>query len=622
VKLKHKIFANLLLAALLLGGGVAAQAQWLTQSITLSNGWTAVFLHVDATHTNLNGLVGSDVTNPILEVWRWNPASITEFIDSPAQPSPNVDWTSWNRTNASSVLQRLVGDSAYLVRMPTNVASYTWKIKGRPVAPRHTWSSSGLNLIGFSTVTNTPPNFQNFLTKSTDFQSLNPEIDYYPGGDLKDKKNPLLLPAILWPTFPVKRGQAFWMRSGTIFNRYFGPFEVAPARGGSLDFGDSSGLSTFRLRNLTASNITVTLRLVSSETVPAGQAPIVAVPPLLLRGNDINLTNLTYGYSDLPVSTARTWTLAPHNQSGAEVEVVLGLNRLAIANPPGSLLAGIMRFTDSFGFMQVDVPVTAIAASNAGLWVGAATIDHVGQYLVSYARGDQTNYVEAANGDRSISSVVPNQLLQDSNGHYVATNTDTSLTSVPRSYSGRLIVHNPTNGNAVLLQRVYYGFDPTTNVIVASGESALHPGYLKNARRISTTFLPWTTANTRWSLSGNLGSAQTLSNALPVTLPFDDPAVNPFVHTYHPDHDNLNATFDGTLPQGAESYTVERAIRLILQPPANDFSSIVSRGETLTGNYEETITLKGLGSNSRQYRVSGGFTLNRISPVPTLTIAQ
>ena len=83
----------------------------------------------------------------------------------------------------------------------------------------------------------------------------------------------------------------------------------------------------------------------------------------------------------------------------------------------------------------------------------------------------------------------------------------------------------------------------------------------------------------------------------------------------------MNATFDTAQPQGLESYTVERVVRLIVQPPANDFSSIVNRGQTLTGNYEETITLKGLGSNSREYRVSGGFTLNRISPVPTLTLA-
>jgi hypothetical protein len=300
--------------------------------------------------------------------------------------------------------------------------------------------------------------------------------------------------------------------------------------------------------------------------------------------------------------------------------VVLGLNRPAIAQAPGALLAAILRFTDSLGFSQVDVPVTATAGSSAGLWVGAATIDQVGQYLVQYARGNQTNYVEAANGERSISSVVTNQLVQDTQGRYLANATNTSLAPVPRSYSGRLIIHNSTNGNAVLLQRVYYGFDHDTNVAVASGESALHSGYLNAARRVSSTFLPWTADNTRWALIGNLGAAQTLSSA-PVTLPFSDQAANPFLHTYHPDHDNLNATFDGAQPQGVESYTVERVIRLIVQPPANDFGSIVSRGDTLSGDYEETITLKGFAPNSREFRVSGGFTLKRISPVPTLTIA-
>src|SRR6185295_14940032 len=116
------------------------------------------------------------------------------------------------------------------------------------------------------------------------------------------------------------------------------------------------------------------------------------------------------------------------------------------------------RFTDSLGFSQVELPVSATAASSAGLWVGTATINQVGQYLVTYARGDQTNYVEAPNGERSVSSVANNQLLQDANGHYVGTATNTSLTGVPRSFAGRLIVHNPTNGNAVLMQRVYYGF--------------------------------------------------------------------------------------------------------------------------------------------------------------------
>jgi hypothetical protein len=620
--LKTTLPGLLFLAALVLAAApLTTQAQWLTQTIGLKTGWNAVFLNVDASQDTLDEIIGGDRSNPIQEIWRWAPASVTQFTESPAEPTPALEWTTWNRTNTGSAsLLRLIGDSAYLVRVATNVATYNWSIKGHPVAPRHEWSISGLNLLGFSTVTNSPPNFRAFLAQATEFLTTPPEIYYYPGGDL-GSNNPALLPSILQPLITVKRGQAFWIRSGTVFNHYFGPFEVVQAAAGGVDFRENSSSSTFRLRNLTSSNLTVTLRLVNSEPSPIGQTAIAAAPPLLLRGSALNLTNLTYGYTNLPVGAPRTWTLAPRNQAGSEVQVVLGLNRAAIAQPPGSLLAGILRFSDSLGFSQVDLPVSATAASGAGLWVGTATINQVGQYLVTYARGGQTNYLEAANGERTVSSIATNQLVRDENGHYLATGTDTSLTGVPRPFSGRLIVHNPTNGNAVLLQRVYYGFDPDTNVVIASSESALHPGYLKNARRISSTFLPWTAANTRWPLSGNLGQGLILSNTMPVTLPYSDQAANPFLHTYHTDHDNLNATFDAVLPQGVESYTVERAITLSVQAPAEDFASIVTGAQTLTGGYQETITIKGLGSNHREYRVSGGFTLNRISPVPLLTVA-
>ncbi len=44
----------------------AAQAQWQKQSMTLKPGWNAVFLHVDASYTNLDALV--DPTSPIKEI--------------------------------------------------------------------------------------------------------------------------------------------------------------------------------------------------------------------------------------------------------------------------------------------------------------------------------------------------------------------------------------------------------------------------------------------------------------------------------------------------------------------------------------------------------------------------
>jgi hypothetical protein len=592
------------LAAWLLALAPDAGAQWLTQSNSLKAGWNAVFLHVDASHTTLNTLVGADAGNPILEIWRWNPPSVAQFVNNPAQPTATAEWTSWVRTNPDSSLQRLMGDTAYLVRVGTNVSTYGWRVKGRPVPPRRDWTISGLNLIGFPTVSNNPPKFDAFLAQAPELQSPAPEIYYYNGGDL-GPSNPLLLPSALFRNTSVNRGQAYWVRSGNVFNRYFGPFELQHANAAGVEFRETLSSATFRLRNLTTNSLTVTLRLTASETPPAGQTNIAGLPPLLLRGG-LNTTNLTFGYTNVPANTARTWTLAARNLPGSEVEVVLGLNRAAITNAPGSFLAGILRFTDSLGHSQVEVPVTAVVASSAGLWLGAATVTQVGHYLKAY--------------DRDASG----QPLTSTNGSYVVTSTDTSLGQAARPYPLRLIVHNPTNGNASLLQRVYYGVGPFTNVVVATRESSLNAAFLKDARRITATHLPWSETNSPWAFNGRLRAQTNLIAS--VSLPYDSQAANPFLHTYHPDHDNLKPGFGEIQPQGAESYAVQRTINLSVSPPFDDFSSLVAAGDTIIGQYLETIVVRGLaragGTNdTREFQVRGAFSLNRVSEVPVLTVS-
>lgn len=581
-----------------------ARAQWLTQAVDLKAGWNAVFLHVDASHDTLNNLIAAQPDNPILEIWRWNPPSIAQFTDSPASPSAAAEWTSWVRGNPDSTLQRLNGDTAYLVRVSVKVTSYVWQIQGRPVLPRHFWSISGLNLVGFPVMATNPPRFDAFLAQAPELQPPAPEIYYYNGGDL-GSNNPLLLPPLLFRNTSVNRGQAYWIRSGTVFNRYFGPFEVLQSGVGGVDFRDTLSSATLRLRNLAATNVTVTLRLIASETPPAGQTNIAGAPPLLLRGT-MNPTNLTYGYTNLPLNSPRAWTLAARGLPGSEVEVVLGLDRSAITQAPGALLAGVLRFTDSLGHTQVELPVSARAASSAGLWIGGAALDQVGHYLKSYDRDPD------------------GQPLTSTNGSYVVTNLNTSLGTVARPYPLRLIVHNPPSGSAALLQRVYYGVNPSSNVVVATREASLNPAFLKEARRISSTHLPWTETNAPWAFDGRL-RAQTNLTAT-VELPYDDHASNPFLHTYHPDHDNLQPGYRVIQPQGAESYAVQRVITLNVQPPANDFSSLVAAGDTITGEYRETIRIKGLaregGTNdTREFEVRGAFSLNRVSEIPTLTIA-
>src|SRR5215475_13337451 len=137
----------------------SVQAQWLTQTNTLKAGWNAVFLHVDAGHATLDQLVGSDLTNPIQEIWYWVPALPTgQFVDSPQLPtSSGNQWVNWTRAlGPSSTLKRLAGNGAYLVRVANTAASYNWIVKGKPVTPTYRWTLTGLNFIGFPTPPSAP----------------------------------------------------------------------------------------------------------------------------------------------------------------------------------------------------------------------------------------------------------------------------------------------------------------------------------------------------------------------------------------------------------------------------------------------------------------------------------
>ena len=597
--------------SVVLWSALPARAQWLSQSIALKTGWNAVYLHVDPSYNTLANTVGADASNPILEVWRWLPAvSTAQFAQSPAQPLDSSQWASWSRNAATTqILQRLIGNSAYLVRSASN---YTWTVKGKPLAPGYVWTTTGLNFLGFPTLASNPPTFDTFLAQAPSLQA-NAEIYYYPGGEM-GTNNPLRL--YYTRSLKVNRGQAYWIRSGTLYNRYFAPFELVMS-GTGLDFGTNLNTAIVRLRNLTANSLTVSLQLLASETPPTGQAAIAGTPPMLVRGA-INMTNLTYPCTNLPVGSASSWTLAASGQTGSEVEVVLGLNRSAMTNAPGTLRAGVLRFTDSLGQGQVDTSVSAYAGSTAGLWVGAAAVTQVGAYLNTYARG-AANPIYVTNG----TTVVTNDLVFTNNGAYVVTSLNTNLGPVPAAYPLRLIIHNPSgSGCALLLQRVFCGTGLYSNSVVATAESALRPAELASARRISAVHLPWSAANTPWSFSGNLGGGSALTAT--VTDSYKNRGSNPFLHGYHPDHDNLDSTFTQELAQGSESYTIQRQITLQVTPPSSDFASLTAGNQSLTGTYLETIRLLGLaragGTNdTRSFQVAGAFSLQRISEVTTLT---
>jgi len=578
------------LGLLLLGANPpVGRAQWLEQTFQLTNGWNAVHFHVDLTHKTLREIIDVEVNpdTPIQEIWLWNAATQGQYTTDPYVPVVTGErWTTWKRSQpALSDLQLIAGNSACLILVTNDM---TWTVTGRPVPPKREWRSNGQNLLGFSVPESSPPTFEQFLEPAR----LTSPLTFYLYG--ASSSTPVLLGDS--SARAIRRGESFWATSGDpTFAGYAGPFAVELPGFDRMDFGDRLSQARLVLRNVTTNQLVVTMTLIPSATPPAGSPAIAGNPPLLLRGA-LDASTLTYAYSrlnDLP----GTFTLAGTGQPGSETEVVLGLNRSAMTGTPGSVFAGVLRLTDSLNHSQVDFPVVSAIPSSSGLWVGQATITQVRHSLKSYQM----------NGD------VP---ATTTGGQYIVSGENTSLGVVARAASLRLIVHSDGT-NASLLQRVFYGPRVGGQLVLATSQNLLDPAQLKNSRRMSATHLPWTAENHRWPMAGRLGIGENLTAT--VALPYDDQASNPFLHTYHPDHDNLDPRFEQTLPQGEESYQVVRVMTLTQRSPAEDFNGLTAGGLRVDGDYDETITINAKPGDSRTFQVRGIYTLARVSDIAALS---
>ena len=451
------VIAGLLLAT------VGAQAQWASQSFTLKPGWNAIYTHVDASYANLDSLL--DANGPVAEIWLWKPTfSTAQFITDPSAVGvASSQWAVWTSARGDTdTLTALVGNAAYLVRNQTS-ADTVWTVKGKPVPPIYQWTTTGLNFLGFPTPTNLAPNFTNYLALApgldlTKTLQNSAHVFRYPGGAL-GTGNPVEVVSINAATTPVTRGQAFWVRGSTnYYNRYYGPVEVTLQNPSGIQFGDTLGTYSLRLKNLTTTTNTVAFSLLASEAPPTGQAQIFATPPLLVRG-DLSTTTLTYSSSAL--TNGQTFTLAPAGQVGSDLQVVLGLNRSVMtAFSAGSLYAGVLRLTDAGGLQQTDVPVTATVPDASGLWVGSASVSKVGESLKSYPRVDtaQTNQAAQVNSAAAAANR-PTNGAEMPGSLWVPTGLNRTYSAVASSLDGRTLVAAVAGGT------LYVSTDSGTNWI-------------------------------------------------------------------------------------------------------------------------------------------------------------
>ena len=554
---------SLLLALVSLALAATVRAQWQSTNYSLQSGWNAIYLHGDATHATPAELFNS--YPQVLEVWRWNPnPTQVGFTGTPLLPSNGTpEWSKWVRGGTAASLTGLTGQSAYLVKCSGSV---TVAIAQRPRPPSNTWVRSGANLLGFpsSRATGNFPTFTNYFATFPAAIASNTKIFKYIGGDL-GAGNPL---QIFSPTMErVDRDQAYWFSSEVVGN-FYAPVQISLSNIEGLAFGRTGSVITARVMNRTAAVMTLRITPVASNSPPTGQELVTAAVPITRRTLDGQAA-----WVETPIAAAYDEVIAPNSS----VELSFGINRSAMgAAAANALFASLLRFTDSANTFDILVPATARKNSLAGLWIGDAVV-----------------------------TAVESKPLAD------------ELKPAGGTFPLRYLIHVADDGTARVLSQVFMGPMAAAphDFGLCLSEAGLKADSKSAARRIVATHMPLDRAlpgTGSFDIGGSL--------VCTIATPFDDPT-NPFVHQYHPDHDNKSG--QTVLVAGQESYNVTRQVTFTFTatPPgggsATGWGSTViggTYGEVVSGLHRDSV---GVGTGDG-LRLSGIFELRRASELGAL----
>ena len=541
------------------------QAQWVDKTYTLAAGWNGVWLAGDATYTTVADLFSKNAA--VTEVWRWNPdPDKTAYTTTPSTPSTNSEeWTVWKSDHTEQALTQMIGNSSYLIRCST---ATSMTIRQLAIPPAATWLISGANFLGFPAVSGTPTMsgyLASYPSASTTVLAPGAQIYKYIGGELSSA-NPMLVSAGSEKMDPNK---AYWFQIATVGN-FTAPVEYELPNSGGLAFGRSLTAITAGVTNRSTSSMTLTVSVEDSMPAPSGQTLVNGPVPLTRR----IFNSTTNSYTETPITGPFTVTVA----ASGRLNLDFGVNRAGMTD--SSLhYASILRIKDSGNLTDVRLPVSAQATTPAGLW---------------YAQAKVTNVQNAKDPSSGSTTSQPFPLV-------FLMHMDSS--NVARLLSQAFVGKLTTSGNPL-------GIALKESQILGYTQSDVKP------QRYVAPQLPLFL-----SIPRDFGTFATGSTTQwTVNVPFDD-ATNPFVHTYHPDHDNLDTDFKTSLKSGVESYTITRTCGFTFTGSPPDGSTVAGWGTTvLGGTYTETLT--GLGGTtpkttggSKSLTVSGTFAMRRISEI-------
>ena len=533
-----------------------AHAQWQNTTYTLKSGWNSIYLHGDATHATPAQLFAAYPA--VTEIWRWNPnPDEVQFTSTPMIPSAGTsEWSVWKSDGSASSLGQLIGQTAYLVKCS---AATSVVIAQKVLPPSASWVRNGANLMGFPSklTSSLYPTMSSYFATFPAAIASNVKIYKYNGGDL-GPGNPVQV--FSTSTERVDRNQAYWFDSEVVGN-FYAPVEISISNGSGLDFGRTGSTITVRLLNRSSTVSTVTIAPVASSNAPTGQEDITASVPVTRRV--FNAT--TASWTETPISAAFTEVVGPN----AAVELTFGIDRAAMTGSSNAFYASLLRLTDSANLYDISLPVTARKASLAGLWIGDAVVSGVQSKTAGY-----------------------------------------DGTATAQTYNLRYLIHVDDAGMSRVLSQVFLGklASSAESSGICTMESLLDAASKAKASRIVAAHMPLDrvlTASGAMALGGNMSCT--------ISTPFNDPT-SPFVHQYHPDHDNKSGST--TLVSGQESYDLGRAVTFNFAATAPAGVSATGYGSSvIAGSYTEVLT----GLRKDSITVTGTFSLQRVSEIGTLT---
>jgi len=581
IMIAHLFWRPAALAALLwLVHLSVARAQTVTQTLTLQPGWNAVYLEVQPSNNSANAVFGG---LPVGSVWtRAERLSAVDYIQNASEAAFNqAGWLGWfHPSRPEAFLNNLfsvTANRAYLIKS-TNATPVVWNISGRPSLRQPAWVPDSYNLRGVPVDTNSPPTFLNFFRHSK---------AHYTAATAQLQKIYRLNGSGLWTQVATndatKSGEAYWIYTQGASD-YVAPLTPTVELGDGLDFGVELTELDLRLANKSTSAMNALVKEINANG-PSAVSYYQFV------------TNLGGQWPNLPGILVQT------PAAGTETRVRLAIRR---QNFGTNGYASILEIRDGAG-TRLLVPVIASGGGNsvlpgpsnearghAGLWVGSATINAVSEaHSANSTNPTPTKselnlrlllHVDANGQTRLLKEVI--QMWR--NGTYT------------NDGSGNLVVDKP--GQYVLL---------TDDTLIGQFQGATLRDGEPVGRRLSTVGydFPSTSGSNYLNVAGFFAAGQTLAATL--MLPHDHPN-NPFKHKFHPDHDNLNARFDGP---AVESFTVTRLVQLQLTAAPPPGPAVPDYGyNELGGNYSEVIT----GLHKNPVHVAGTFRLRRAAYIAVL----